>query len=154
MCIQPNSPSKQPEICEATVPVTSCEALRGFFFAVWALLFDVLLQQGRQMGRVALQHGGCGGGQHRQPTDQFALHDSHWRQFGEAQHALCTQQRVVYTGSCWETSSAVVNQLMLTASITIFSINFICRKQNSLLSSHHSICFHAKEASLELNLKL
>lgn len=70
--------SKQLEICEATVPANSSEALRGGFrcAVVRALLFDVLLEQRRQVGRVALQHGGCVGGQHREPADQFALDNS------------------------------------------------------------------------------
>ena len=86
---------------EETVPVSSPHVLRGFFGAVVrALLFDVLLEQRRQVGRVVLQQGGRAGRQHRQPADQLALDHGHGRELGVAHHALRAQQRVVYTGSC------------------------------------------------------
>lgn len=73
--------------------------------AVGALLFDELLKQGGEVGRVALQHGGCAGGQHRQPADQLALDHGHGRQFGIPDQALHAQHRVVYAGACGETSN-------------------------------------------------
>lgn len=71
---------------------------------VRTLLFDVLLEQSRQVSRVSLQHGGRVGGQHGQAADQLALDNGYWRQSGVAHHTLCTQQRVVYAGSCWGNS--------------------------------------------------
>lgn len=73
--------------------------------AVGALLFDELLKQGGEVGRVALQHGGCAGGQHRKPAHQLTLDHGHRRQFGIPDEALHAQQRVVYAGACGETSN-------------------------------------------------
>lgn len=59
------------------------------------------------MGRVALQHGGRVGGEHRQPADQLALDYRHRRQLGVAHHRLGAQQRVVDAGACRQVRNAV-----------------------------------------------
>lgn len=64
-----------------------------------ATLLDVLLQQRRQVGRVALQHGGGEGGQHCEPTHQLALDDGDWGELSVARHALRAQQGVLDAGS-------------------------------------------------------
>lgn len=53
------------------------------------------------MRRVALQHGAGVGRHEAQATDQLALDNGQWRQFGVAHHTLSAQQRVVYAGA-WD----------------------------------------------------
>lgn len=103
MCIQlsPSSFQAAVNIQVKQSQSSAVKLLRGLFrAAVWALLFDVLLEQGWQVGRVMLQHGRCVGGQHCQAADQLTVDNGHWWQFGVVDHTLCAQQRVVYAGPC------------------------------------------------------
>lgn len=102
LCAVCTSPQSLPckSFSDTLLGLLSCRI--SFCDCLWALLFNMLLQQCTQVARVVLQEQGGAGGQHCQPADQLTLDHSHWWQFGIVYNALYTQQFVVDAGSCWD----------------------------------------------------